>query len=160
KPTAAAISGYAKAHPLAGVVAKNDSTLVFKLIKPAPDFLNILTMGFSSARPVEYDQYVPDSAPLRQHTLSDGPYMITRYDPTKGFTLKRNPAWKASTDPLRKAYVDEIDVTEGLTQQSVQQQLEAGTGDLEWDITPPTQDLPRLQEAKDSRLVIGPTGPY
>ena len=103
KPTAAAISGYANGHPLAGVVAKDDLTLVFKLVKPAPDFLNILAMGFASARPVEYDQYVPDSAPLRQHTLSDGPYEITKYTPTKSFVLKRNPAWKASTDPLRKA---------------------------------------------------------
>jgi peptide/nickel transport system substrate-binding protein len=117
-------------------------------------------MGFASARPKEYDAYVPDSAQMRQHTLSDGPYMITRYAPTKGFTLKRNPAWKASTDPLRHAYVDEIDITEGLSSESVQQQLEAGTGDLEWDIVPPTQDIPRLLAAKDQRLIIGPTGPY
>src|SRR3954451_7945624 len=41
KPTASAISGYANAHPLAGVVAKDDLTLVFKLTSPAPDFLNI-----------------------------------------------------------------------------------------------------------------------
>jgi ABC-type transport system substrate-binding protein len=160
KPTAAAISGYANSHPLAGVVAKDDLTLVFKLTAPAPDFLNILAMGFSSARPKEYDAYVPDSAQLRQHTLSDGPYMISKYTPTKSFVLKRNPAWNASTDPLRKAYVDEIDVTEGLSSESVQQQIEAGTGDLEWDIVPPTQDIPQLLANKDSRLVIGPSGPY
>ena len=86
--------------------------------------------------------------------------MITRYTPTKSFTLKRNPAWNASTDPLRKAYVDEIDVTEGLTSESVQQQIEAGTGDLEWDIVPPTQDVPQLLANKDQRLIIGPSGPY
>jgi peptide/nickel transport system substrate-binding protein len=160
KPTAAAISGYANAHPLPGVVAKGDLTLVFKLVKPAPDFLNILAMGFSSARPKEYDQYVPDSAPLRQHTLSDGPYAITSYTPTKSFVLKRNPAWQAGTDPLRKAWVDEIDVTEGLSSESVQQQIEAGTGDLEFDIVPPTQDIPQLLAKKDSRLIIGPSGPY
>src|SRR5262249_13146434 len=160
KPTVQAINGYTSSHPLAGVVAKNDSTLVFHLIKPAPDFLNILAMGFASARPKEYDAYVPDSAQMRQHTLSDGPYMITRYAPTKSFVLKRNPAWNASTDPLRKAYVDEIDVTEGLSSESVQQQIEAGTGDLEWDIVPPTQDIPQLLANKDSRLVIGPSGPY
>ncbi len=160
KATAAAISGYANSHPLAGVIAKNDLTLVFKLTSPAPDFLNILAMGFASARPVEYDQYVPDSAPLRQHTLSDGPYAITKYTPTKSFVLKRNPAWQASTDPLRKAWVDEIDVTEGLSSESVQQQIEAGSGDLEWDIVPPTQDIPQLLANKDKRLIIGPSGPY
>ncbi|HEY1480421.1 MAG TPA: ABC transporter substrate-binding protein [Gaiellales bacterium] len=160
KPTVPAIAGYVSAHPLAGVVATSPTTLVFKLVSPAPDFLNILAMGFSSARPVEYMKYVPDSAPMRQHTLSDGPYAITSYTPTKSFTLARNPAWKASSDPLRHAYVDAITVTEGLSSESVQQQLEAGTGDMEWDIQPPTQDVPRLISSNDKNLILGPAGPY
>ena len=69
------------------------STLVFHLVKPAPDFPNILAMSFSSARPVEYMQYVPDSAQMRQHTLSNSQYMITKYVPGKEFQLVRNPAW-------------------------------------------------------------------
>ena len=140
--------------------APNATTLVFHLVNPAPDFPNILAMPFSSARPVEYDQYVPDSAQWRQHTLSDGPYEITKYVASKEFVLERNPAWNQASDPLRHAYVDEIDVTEGLTQDNVQQQIEAGTGDMDWDVTPPAQDLPKLEAAKDSRLVIGPSGPY
>jgi peptide/nickel transport system substrate-binding protein len=133
---------------------------VFHLTSPAPDFGNILAMGFSSARPVEYMKYVPDSAPFRQHTLSDGPYQITKYVPGKEFTLARNPAWDPKTDPLRHAYVDGMQVTEGLTQDSVQQQIQAGTGDMDWDVTPPAQNLPSLIESKDQRLVIGPGGPY
>jgi len=160
KGTVPAIAAYVKAHPLAGVVAKDPQTLVFKLLSPAPDFLNILAMGFCSARPVEYMKYVPDSAQMRQHMLSDGPYAITKYVPTKSMTLDRNPAWSSTSDPLRKAYVDHIEITEGLSSTSVQQQLEAGTGDMEWDIQPPTQDLPRLISAKDKRLILGPAGPY
>ncbi|MDP9256972.1 MAG: ABC transporter substrate-binding protein [Actinomycetota bacterium] len=160
KGTVPAIAAYVKAHPLAGVVAKDPQTLVFKLLSPAPDFLNILAMGFCSARPVEYMKYVPDSAPMRQHMLSDGPYAITKYVPTKSMTLDRNPAWSASSDPLRKAYVDHIEITEGLSSASVQQQLEAGTGDMEWDIQPPTQDLPRLISSNDKGLILGPAGPY
>ena len=91
-------------------------------------------MGFSSARPVEYMKYVPDSAEFRQHTISDGPYQIAKYVPGKEFQLDRNPAWDPKTDPLRHAYVDHIKVTEGLTQDSVQQQIEAGTADMEWDV--------------------------
>ncbi len=51
----------------------------------------------------------------------------------------RNPAWKASTDPLRKAYVNEIQVTETGNQQAIQQQLQANTSaaDMEWDAFPP-----------------------
>jgi ABC-type transport system substrate-binding protein len=159
--TVAAINGYENGHELAGVVARDPLTLVFKLTKPAPDFLNILAMGFSSARPAEYEKYVPDSAQMRQHTISDGPYKITSYVPTRSFTFVRNPAWKQSSDPVRHAYVDGMQVTEGLSAQSVQQQIETGTADMEWDLYgPPTQDLPRLISAKDKRLIIGPSGPY
>ena len=117
-------------------------------------------MGFCSARPIEYMNYVPDGAQMRQHMLSDGPYAITKYVPTKSMTLERNPAWNASSDPLRHAYVDSIEITEGLSSESVQQQIEAGTGDMEWDIQPPTQDLPRLISGDDKRLILGPSGPY
>jgi peptide/nickel transport system substrate-binding protein len=160
KPTVDGIAAYVSGHKLAGVVATDPSTLTFKLLQPAGDFLNILTMGFASARPAEYDKYLPDSAELRQHTIADGPYKITSYTATKGFTLARNPAWTQASDPLRHAYVDKITITEGLSSTSVQQQIEAGTGDMEWDIQPPSQDLPRLISAGDKGLILGPTGPY
>jgi ABC-type transport system substrate-binding protein len=160
KGTAAAIAAYVNGHALPGVVAKNDLTLVFHLQQPAPDFPNILAMGFSSARPVEYMQYVPDSAQFRQHTISDGPYAITRYVPGKEFQLDRNAAWDPKTDALRHAYVDHMKVTEALTQDTVQQQIQAGTGDMDWDVTPPAQNLPGLIASHDQRLVIGPAGPY
>ncbi|HEY7691155.1 MAG TPA: ABC transporter substrate-binding protein [Gaiellaceae bacterium] len=160
KATVPAIARYVNSHALPGVVAKNDLTLVFRLVKPAPDFPNILTLGFCSARPIEYMKYVPDSAQFRQHTISDGPYKIVKYVATKELQLERNPAWDPKTDPIRKAYVDRITVTEGLTPDNVQQQLEAGTAEMEWDAIPPAQDLPRLISAKDKRLVIGPAGPY
>jgi peptide/nickel transport system substrate-binding protein len=160
KATAPAIAGYVSSHRLPGVVAKNSLTLVIRLGKPAPDFLNILAIPFSSARPVEYMKYVPDSAQFRQHTISDGPYRIVKYTPTKEFRLERNPAWDPKTDKLRKAYVDTITITEGLTADNVQQQLEAGTAEMEWDATPPAQDLPRLISENDKRLLIAPAGPY
>jgi peptide/nickel transport system substrate-binding protein len=160
KASASAISGYVNSHNLPGVVAAGPQTLVFHLINPATDFVNILAMGFCSARPAENMQYVPDSPQYRQHTLSDGPYKITSYTADKSFTLARNPAWKSTTDPLRHAYVNEVTVTEGLNSASVQQQLQAGTGDMEWDVGPPPQDLPSLMSSHNSGLVISaqPTG--
>ncbi len=160
KGTAPAIARYVDSHGLPGAVARDSRTLVIRLVKPAPDFLNILALPFSSARPVEYMKYVPDSAEFRQHTISNGPYKIVKYTPTKEFRLERNPAWDPKTDSLRKAYVDRITVTEGLTAESVQQQLEAGTAEMEWDAAPPSQDLPRLISSNDKRLVIAPGGPY
>jgi peptide/nickel transport system substrate-binding protein len=155
KATAPLIAKYMSGHSLAGVAAPNATTLVIRLVSPAPDLPNILAMGFTSARPVEYMKYVPDSAPLRQHTISDGPYRIAKYVAGKSFEFDRNPAWNQKSDPLRHAYVDQMVVTEGLTADNVQQQLEAGTGDMEWDVTTPPQALPRLIASKDSRLIIG-----
>jgi ABC-type transport system substrate-binding protein len=154
--TASGIAGYVSSHNLPGVVATDPQTLTFHLLSSTPDFPYILTMGFCSARPIEYMKYVPDSATFRQHTLSDGPYEITSYVAGKSFALARNPAWEQSTDPLRHAYVDKITVTEGLTSDNVQQQLQAGTGDMEWDVTPPAQNLPALVATHNSGLVIGP----
>ncbi len=160
KGTAPAIARYVASHRLPGVVATGLLTLVFHLTNPTADFLNILAMPFCSARPVEYMKYVPDSADFRQHTISDGPYKIVSYVPTRGFQLARNPAWDPRTDHLRRAYVDRITITEGLSADNVQQQLEAGTAEMEWDAYPPPQDLPGLLSSNDKRLLIAPGGPY
>ena len=40
------------------------------------------------------------------------PYTVQSYTPARSITYVRNPAWKASSDPIRKAYVDKIVVTE------------------------------------------------
>jgi peptide/nickel transport system substrate-binding protein len=156
--TVAGIKAYVNGHSLAGVASVNATTIVFKLLSPAADFLNILSQGFCSARPIEYMAYLPDGAQFRAHTLSDGPYQITNYTAGKSITLGRNPAWVKSSDPLRGAYVNQIQITEGLTPTSVQQQLQVGTGNMEWDVTPPTQDIPGLTAQKDPRLIIGPAG--
>jgi hypothetical protein len=49
KGTAPAIASYVNSHALPGVVAKNDLTLVSGLLRPAPDFPNILHAGLRSA---------------------------------------------------------------------------------------------------------------
>jgi peptide/nickel transport system substrate-binding protein len=163
KPTVAAIKAFIAGHKLAGVQAVNPSTVRFHLTQPASDFNNIMSLPFSSPAPVEYLQYVPDSAAFRAHTISDGPYQITTYKPNNQIVLERNPAWKASTDHVRHAWVDKIQVTEGQTSQSVQQQLEVGTADMEWDAQVPPQSLPELSAKKDPNLDIyqaGSLDPY
>jgi len=162
--TSSAIAQYIQSHDISGVSAANDTTLVFKLTEPASDFLNILALPFASAAPKEYLSYSPDGAAFRQHTLSDGPYEIVKYVPNKEIDLDRNPAWSQSSDPIRHQYVDKIQITQGQTDPgTVQQQIQAGTSDMEWDTVVPTADIPKLQAAKDSRLGIYPgldTNPF
>lgn len=161
--TAPAIAAYINGHQISGVSAPDAQTVVFKLLQPASDFLNILAMPFASPAPKEYLQYVPDSAAFRQHTISDGPYRIVTYTPNQRIVLNRNPAWTQASDPVRHQYVDNIDITQGQDAGPVQQQIQAGTADLEWDTTVPTPNIPALQAAKDARLGLYPaldTNPY
>ena len=142
--TATAIANFINSHSISGVSAPNPTTIVFHLLRPTADFLDIIAEPFASAVPVEYLKYVPNSPQFDAHVLSDGPYEITEYKPGVQIVLQRNPVWKASSDPIRKAYVNKIVINEGETPQSVQQQIEAGTVDLGWDVFVPTPDLPSL----------------
>lgn len=154
---------YMTTNDISGIQAVNDTTLKFTLMAPAGDFTNILALPFSSAAPVEYLNYMPDDANFRQHTLSDGPYAITKYVPSQSYVLDRNPAWQQSSDPLRHQYPNEIQITMGADENGVQQQIAAGTQDLSWDTTVPTADVPALKSSSDARLGIYPnfdTNPF
>ena len=161
--TAAAMKAYITGHDVSGMKATDAKTIVFTLTQPATDFLNILTLPFASAAPAEYLDLVPDSNAFRQHMISDGPYMITKYTALKEIDFAKNPAWQQSSDPLRHQYVNNIVVTEGQDEGPVQQQIQAGTADMEFDVTVPTADVPQLKAAQDKNLGIFPgydTNPY
>ncbi len=167
KPTAANIANFQNTHSISGITTPNSSTIVFHLIAPAGDFIYMLAMPFASARPVEYDKYVPDSLPLRQHTLSDGPYAITSYTPNKSLVMKKNPAWKQSTDSIRHQYVNEITMTMGVTSAATQladmQAGKTGTYDMVDDTGVEPTAIPTLLAKHDPKFKIWPwtsTVPY
>lgn len=157
--TPAAIEAYVDKTPLPGVVAKDATTVEFHLTQPATYFVDMLTLPAFSPAPVEVMKYLPASTELGNHFPSDGPYKVDSWVPTKSISYSRNPAWNASTDPVRKAYVDKIVVNETVSQDSIQQQLQTGTptADLEFDVGPPPSQLPALIAKKDPNLNLGPT---
>lgn len=120
KATAANIANYQNTHSISGITTPTSSTIVFHLTQPAGDFLFILSMPFNSARPVEYDKYLPDSSQMRANMMSDGPYNITSYTAGKQEVLTKNPDWVQSTDTLRHAYVNKVIVTMGQTNATTQ----------------------------------------
>ena len=158
---ATAIAGYINGHSISGVSVDptNPQTVVFKLTRPATYFVNQLAIPATSPAPVEYLSYVPASAAQAQHTISDGPYEIQSYTPARTIVFVRNPAWKASTDPVRKAYVNQIDVSETGNQQEIQNELttNVSSADMGWDAPVPTADLPALISSHNANLVLGPT---
>ena len=157
-PTAQNIANFQNTHSIAGISTPNSSTIQFTLTAPASDFIYMLAMPFASARPVEYDQYVPDSIQLDEHTLSDGPYQISSYVAGKSITFVRNPAWKQSTDTLRHDYPASIVETLGVTSAQTQlADIEAGSQDLTSGDTPVNpSSIPGLAASKMSNFNIWP----
>ena len=160
-PSVAAIAAFVAANNIPGVSVdpSNPQTVDFKLVHPATYFVDQLAIPAFSPAPKEVLQYLPASAALAQHTIADGPYEIKSYIPARSIVFVRNPAWNASTDMVRKAYVNEVDVSETGDQQSIQQQLETGSAaaDMGWDAQVPTADIPALLAAHDSKLALSPT---
>jgi peptide/nickel transport system substrate-binding protein len=139
-----ALNNFYNANNISGLTAPDASTVVFTLNHPSSSFLNILALPMSSPAPVELNNYVPASVTEEQNWVSDGPYTITSYTPNTSYALVKNPAWKASTDTVRHQYFDAVSVTMGESATAVQQQLQTGAADMEWDTTVPTANVPGL----------------
>ena len=83
------------------------------LDQPAGDFLSILTLPCFAPVPGEYAASYAVGANYGGHVVGTGPYTPTTYDPGRLIVLDRNPNWDPATDPLRKAWVDRIQVKLG-----------------------------------------------
>jgi peptide/nickel transport system substrate-binding protein len=167
KVTAASVASFQNTHNISGITTPNSSTIQFHLTAPAGDFIYMMAMPFTSARPVEYDKYLPDSLQLDKNTISDGPYQITSYVPNKSITMQKNPAWKQSTDANRHQYVNEITLTDGVTSAATQladeQAGTTGTYDLVDDTNPEPTAIPTLLAKNDPKFKVWPwtsTVPY
>ena len=151
--TTAAIKGYINSHSISGIKV-NGQQISYTLVHPATYFSGMLSMDAFAPAPVESLNYVPASAQAQQHVIADGPYAIQSYTPARQIVFVRNPAWKASSDPLRKAYVNKIVVSETGNQASVQQQLQTNSANasMEFDAFPPNQSVAGLVKQMQSGL--------
>ncbi len=141
-----AIKKYVDTHQISGVKASGQ-TITYTLVHPASYFPGMLQMDAFAPAPVESLNYLAASGPAGQHIIADGPYKVQSYVPTRSIVFVRNPVWKASTDPVRKAYVNEIKVSETGNEPAVQQQLQTNTASasMEFDAFPPVGADPGLQ---------------
>jgi peptide/nickel transport system substrate-binding protein len=163
-PTAANIANFQNTHAVSGIKVINSLTIQFTLNYPAGDFLYMLAMPFASARPVEYDSYVPNSLQLDQHIVSDGPYSVSSYVAGKSITFAQNPAWQQSTDTIRHRYVDKIVLTiNGSSAQTQLADIQAGSEDMSNDEAINPSSIPSLVAAHQPNFQIWPwssTYPY
>src|SRR5579863_358863 len=166
-PAARAATINAGMTSVSGIKTPDSNTLVFTLTQPATDFDNIIALPFASAAPVEY---LKDTPLTPGNVLySDGPYAITTYNVGHEIVLTRNAAWTQASDTIRHQYVDAIDVKLDLAGSAaateVQQDLAAGTADLEWNTNVPPAAIHGLESPSwNSELGVfpapGTTNPY
>ncbi|MFV0436108.1 MAG: ABC transporter substrate-binding protein [Desulfopila sp.] len=153
EPTAAAIKAYMEGTDIPGVTTPDEWTVVFHLTQKAGDFISMLSLPNSAPAPIEALDYLPDSPGYRANFIASGPYTIGEYIPDTLIRLVRNPSWNSDSDPLRKVYVDEIELTLGLQADGIMQQVQSGDADLAFDINIPPAILARLTALDDSKLV-------
>lgn len=157
-----AINNYMNKNQISGVTA-NGETLTIHLTQPSSYMPGAMTMDSWSPAPIESEKYLPGSAASAQHMIADGPYQITSYVPTKSIKLARNPAWSAASDPIRKAYVNNINISETGTDATVQTVLQTNSpasGGMEFNAFPPVSALPGLivqMQHGSKQFNLGPT---
>jgi peptide/nickel transport system substrate-binding protein len=156
-----AMKAYINNNNISGVTASGN-TVTYNLTQPASYFPDQLTLPAFNPAPAESLNYLPGSVASETHQQADGPYEIKSYAAAKSIQLVRNPAWNASTDPIRKAYVDAINVTETGNPITIQQILQTNTaaGGMEFNAFPPVASLPGLiaqMKAGGKNFNLGPT---
>jgi peptide/nickel transport system substrate-binding protein len=142
---AAALKSYVEGHNVSGITTSGNS-ITFTLTRPAPWLVGAMTLTPFSAVPIEAENALPGTPGVYDHMYSDGPYQMVSYTPKKEIKFTRNPVWNASTDPLRKAYVNAINIDETGNQTTIYQQVGTGSPSLgmTWDSLPPPADTPDM----------------
>jgi peptide/nickel transport system substrate-binding protein len=148
---------------LEGVQCQDDHTLVFQLTEPAGDFPFRTAMPATAPIPAAENVTEGHDADWGRFMVSTGPYMwlgedkvdfsadakeqkpAAGYQPNRAMTLVRNPNWDASTDDVRSAYVDEINVTIGGETQDLENKVIQGQLDVLEDGVVPAQVLSQFQ---------------
>jgi peptide/nickel transport system substrate-binding protein len=110
--------------------------------------------------PGEYAASYTVGANYDGHVVGSGPYTPTTYIPGRSVVLDRNPNWDPATDPLRKAWVDRIQVKTDVSIPSIQRAIDREEADLSLDSHVPQIQLAALQAdpQRSRRLSVNPTG--
>ena len=116
-----------KGAGLKAIETPDDQTIIFHLNKPFSGFDYFAQLPSTMPVPPAKDT----GTNYKSHVISSGPYMFKTVQPGKEYVLVRNPNWDPSTDPLRKALPDEIDVQLKQNQDDIDNRLLAGQLDVD-----------------------------
>lgn len=145
-----------EADTITGLEAPDDYTLIVHLTEAVGDVGERFALPATAPIPpgVADDQSDGEGALL----VPSGPYLLERYAPGKSITLARNPSWDPTSDDLREAYADRIELTIGLSIEEAYRQVEAGALDLVLDKPAPPELAKRYQAdpTLKGRLLVFP----
>ncbi|MET7426101.1 ABC transporter substrate-binding protein [Dactylosporangium sp. NPDC005555] len=130
---------------LKSVQTPDDKTIVFTLKEPLSDFQYLLAMPGAGPVPKAKD----NGEQYANHPVSSGPYKFESYDQGKKAVLVRNDQWDQKTDPVRKALPDRIEVTFGIANEEIDNQLIAGDVDLDLAQT-------GVQQGSQPKILLNP----
>lgn len=152
-PTVEAMKAYIEGNDISGIEAPDDTSITIRLTEPAGDFVYMLSLSAAAPAPAEVLDYMPDGPDYRENFIASGPYTVAEYVPDSILRLERNPSWNADSDPLRKAWVDGIEMVMGMQADGAIQQLQSGDADMLYDILVPPAQLQLLQAQGDEKLM-------
>jgi peptide/nickel transport system substrate-binding protein len=152
--------GARKASRISGLAAPDARTLTITLDQPAGDFLSILTLPFFAPVPGEYAASYKVGANYDGHVVGSGPYTLETYIPRRLIVLVRNPNWDPATDPLRKAWVDRIQVQQRVSFPAIRRAIDREEADLSLNSHVPAAQVATLRAdpERSRRLSVNPTG--
>jgi peptide/nickel transport system substrate-binding protein len=108
---------------LKSIETPDDQTIVFHLNTPFQEFDYLVAMSQTMPVPKAKDTGLKYETAI----VSSGPYKVDSYQRGKSMSLSRNPNWNKSTDPIRKALPDKIEVQLKQNGDDIDQRLLAGS---------------------------------
>jgi peptide/nickel transport system substrate-binding protein len=132
---------------LKAIETPDDSTIIFKLLKPFSGFDYFAQLPSTIPVPQAKDT----GTKYKEHVVSTGPYMFSENNLGKDFTMVRNPNWDQATDPNRKPLPDKITVQLNVNADDIDNRLQSGDLDVSIEGTgvgPAAQGLILADQAK------------
>ena len=152
--------GAGEADTISGLAAPDPHTLRITLDRPADDFLSMLARPNFAPVPKEHADNYGVGKRYDGHVVGSGPYKLAIYVPGETVVLDRNPHWDPATDPLRKAWVDRIQIKLNIRVSSIQRAIDRGTADLSLTSHVSAAQVPALRAdpERSGRLSVEPSG--
>jgi peptide/nickel transport system substrate-binding protein len=153
------------AKTISGIETPDDKTISFTLTEPTGDFLYRLAMPAAAPVPPEVGKCFTKAGEYGRNVVSSGPYMfegsdkvdatscdtmkpVSGFDPTRRFSLVRNPDYDQATDDTRENNIDGFEYTLNTNPKDIFNKIEAG--ELEGEVeSPPAEVLRKYSTTSD-----------